>query len=112
MEERPLSGHPQIESVDHAFGLAYVLEGSTLGGAVLAERVRCAGFEGCRNTEFLVGYGPDRGLMWRRFRNILEERLSTEASIARAESGASAGFDLFLRQASRMAGDAHTDMPR
>lgn len=101
-----------IATDDHALGLAYVLEGSALGGAILMERVRRAGFDGSQVTNFLDFYGPHRGLMWRRFQDVLEDRLRTEEAVDRAESGASAGFDLFLRLAETIAQDEQTDTLR
>lgn len=88
-----------VETDDHALGVAYVLEGSTLGGAVLAERVRGAGFPGCVNVRFLESYGSDRSLMWRCFQDILGDHLSTPASVDRAAAGALETFDLFIRLA-------------
>ncbi len=57
-----------------AFGSLYVLEGSTLGGQVIARHIvrqfGLCGDEGCR---YYRGYGRDTGAMWKAFRLRLAE---------------------------------------
>jgi heme oxygenase len=50
----------------------YVLEGATLGGAVLARQVQRLGLTWERGAAFLDPYGADRGGMWRTFLCALE----------------------------------------
>jgi light-regulated signal transduction histidine kinase (bacteriophytochrome) len=48
-------------------GALYVLEGQTLGGAVLARRAAGLGLTRQAGASFLDAYGPERGAMWRGF---------------------------------------------
>lgn len=75
-----------------AWGMAYVLEGSKLGGAVLAGRV-AAGLP----TTYLRGEGPG----WRSFQDALEAAGSgqDETWLEEAKAGARAAFALFERAA-------------
>ena len=66
----PRSPEPPLLTLDHALGAAYVIEGSTLGGAFILSRLQpeiCAGA-----TAFLGGYRKETGPMWRRFGAIVE----------------------------------------
>lgn len=61
-----------------AFGAMYVIEGSSLGGAVIARRVEQAlKFDATNGCAFFHTYGSDRGAMWRSFRGRLEEFAAT-----------------------------------
>jgi heme oxygenase len=51
--------------------VAYVLEGSTLGGAVLLERVAPLGVTAARGGSFLASYGAERARMWHAFLHTL-----------------------------------------
>jgi heme oxygenase len=62
---------PKINSHEAAMGALYVLEGSTLGGKIIAGMIA----EKLGSTEalhFFRGYGEHTGKMWRNFLNILE----------------------------------------
>jgi len=63
---------PELDAPERAFGCAYVVEGATLGGRYILDRVRRAGTapEGAR--AFFGGYGAATGTMWRRFAGALE----------------------------------------
>lgn len=55
-----------------ALGSMYVLEGSTLGGQIIARRVRSSlQFEPC----YHLSYGNETGRMWRSFQEKLEDDL-------------------------------------
>ncbi len=78
---------------DEAFGALYVLEGSTLGGQVIAKHIgRQLGLsteDGCR---YYAAHGRDTGAMWKAFRL----RLAEEAARGRADvivASATATFD-------------------
>jgi len=63
-------------------GVAYVIEGAMLGGQVIRQRLighfgpAIAGALG-----FYAPYGDDGGRQWRRFRQELDERLTTRAAV-------------------------------
>ena len=58
---------PALESVEDVAGAAYVLEGATLGGAVVLR-----GLDPALPHRFFAGYGPARGRRWRDFRGHLD----------------------------------------
>ena len=63
---------PDISVLARAVGAAYVLEGSTLGGAFIITRMRLRlGHVVGSATAFLEGYGDATGPMWRRFAAIV-----------------------------------------
>jgi heme oxygenase len=77
------------------FAVLYVLEGATLGGAVLARRVARLGLaRGC-GASFLDPYGADRGAMWRGYLRALEGAELTPGEEAGLCPWAAATFALF-----------------
>jgi heme oxygenase (biliverdin-IX-beta and delta-forming) len=79
-----------------AFGCAYVLEGSALGGIVLAERVHSA-LGSQIPTAYLRIHGAATAGRWRWFLSQLEAFGDRANERARADAcrGAIAGFDLY-----------------
>lgn len=77
------------------FGALYVLEGATLGGAVLARRVLRLGLTRERGAASLDPYGPDRGAMWRGFLGALEGAALTPEEEGDLGPWAAAVFALF-----------------
>lgn len=63
-----------------ALGALYVLEGSTLGGQLVARRVgRALGFTARGGCAYYAGYGPGgTGPMWRAFQDALSDQISPE----------------------------------
>jgi len=76
---------PGLTDLADALGAAYVLEGSTLGGAFILSHLppSLAALRGTA-TRFLEGYGRDTGKMWRTFMSIANATLCTENHIERA----------------------------
>ena len=69
---------PRIECVGSALGSMYVFEGATLGGQVIARRLRSRfGLEA--GSSFFNSYGDDVGPMWKAFRDTLARHSSPEA---------------------------------
>lgn len=87
-EVAPIAGLPQ------ACGALYVLEGATLGGAIIARHVaqhlHLHPHNGCA---FFNSYGDRRGAMWK----ALSARLNTLQEPDDAVAGARATFTLFER---------------
>ena len=83
-----------------AFGAAYVIEGSALGGLVLADRVRSA-LGPDAPTAYLSHRGPGSGTgsRWKWFQAQLAafSARSDAAAHARAAATARAAFDLYAR---------------
>lgn len=73
---------PRLSSVEEVAGAAYVIEGATLGGAVVLRSLDPA--LPCR---FFTAYGAQRGRRWRAFRQHLEQLpdLDDEAVVASAD---------------------------
>ena len=62
-----------IDGAADAWGAAYVVEGSTLGGAVIAAMVRRdLGYEPERGCAYFAGYGRGSAAMWASFRQRLD----------------------------------------
>lgn len=66
-----------------AFGALYVVEGSTLGGTVIARHVEAVlGYGRDTGCAYFRSYGPDTGAMWRAFRERLASLSSPEHDTA------------------------------
>jgi heme oxygenase len=92
------SALPVSDSFARRIGIAYVVEGSTLGGKYILAHLppALAALRGTA-TAFLEGYGAETGARWRGFAEIAA-RLITAASAPGAEAEAIAGArDTFER---------------
>jgi heme oxygenase len=83
---------PHVTTVEDVLGIAYVLEGSTLGGAYLLKQLAPLGITATKGGSYLASYGSDRGKMWQRFLFTLE---GAHLRGARAESIAAAAIATF-----------------
>lgn len=81
---------PALDNPSLALGATYVLEGSTLGGQVIAEHVeRVLGLGPDTGCSYFRGYGAETAAMWRSFREVLaahggEGRPAEDAMVAGA----------------------------
>lgn len=86
---------PQDASAAYRWGVAYVIEGSQLGGKVLygklAERLAP------HPLRYLRGADEGPGPRWRAFMLALKEHVTTPDEIADACAGACAAFDSILK---------------
>jgi heme oxygenase (biliverdin-IX-beta and delta-forming) len=74
---------PELGGLARGLGAAYVIEGSTLGGAFVRSRLRIPNVP----TAFLAGYGAQTGPMWKRFIAICEaSRVELDDAIAAARA--------------------------
>ncbi|WP_176695976.1 biliverdin-producing heme oxygenase [Phenylobacterium immobile] len=62
---------PSLKGPAEALGLFYVLEGSTLGGAVIEKQLKARG-ERLDGLSFLHPYGDQTGARWRTFMAVLD----------------------------------------
>ena len=70
---------PRMSSVARALGSMYVIEGSTLGGQILARHFRERfGFDCNSGCSFFSGYGERTAEMWRAFKEVLAGRPDCE----------------------------------
>jgi heme oxygenase (biliverdin-IX-beta and delta-forming) len=84
----------------YAIGVAYVIEGSQLGGVVLARRLIGSGGSGGSDGSgdapafsYLVGYGSESAMMWRAFVTFVNDTVLCEQDIAAMLHGACDAFD-------------------
>ncbi|WP_406854421.1 biliverdin-producing heme oxygenase [Alsobacter sp. KACC 23698] len=83
---------PRLDDVEEAMGSLYVLEGSTMGGQVIAKSLeRRLGLAGPGATYF-ASYGRDVAARWRAFQDILAS-LSSPAADDRIVCAALATFE-------------------
>jgi heme oxygenase len=70
---------PCLEGVPRMLGSMYVLEGSTLGGQVIARHLEARlGFREGHGYSYFVCYGTEAGERWRAFRRVLVEHSGPE----------------------------------
>ncbi|ARP81644.1 hypothetical protein CAL12_13050 [Bordetella genomosp. 8] len=72
-------------------GVMYVIEGSQLGGRMMAKRLRQAWPD--REFHYMDGYGADLGALWKDFTAFLGEALRSQADLDEAVAGARDAFD-------------------
>lgn len=90
---------PAPTTLAGAFGVLYVLEGATLGGAIIARQVReVLGIEPASGGSFHACYGNQSGILWRGFCAAMESYCGEdEGRIAEALREAAATFSAFER---------------
>jgi heme oxygenase len=98
---------PAALDLPRTIGIAYVIEGSTLGGRFILSRLppAIAAMRGTA-TAFLEGYGAATGDLWRAFGGVVERGVATAADERAAVEGARDAFTrlidwLALHEASR-----------
>ena len=74
---------PEVGSCQQVFGALYVLEGSTLGGRMLAGQIeKHLGLHDGVGYSFFLGYGIRTGSMWHEFSDMANRFLAASASEA------------------------------
>lgn len=91
---RPAPAWPQDAGAAWRWGVAYVIEGSQLGGAVLYARL--AAPLAPHPLRYLRGDEGGPGPRWRAFMLALRARVTSPEEIAEACAGACAAFDAIL----------------
>lgn len=87
---------PPMASIASALGVAYVLEGKTLGARFLLDQARSAlDLDAGHCATFFAGYGAATGPMWRTFREALEAFVATHGQRTQVLRGARATFEAF-----------------
>jgi heme oxygenase len=90
---------PAIETTSQAFGCGYVLEGSSLGGVVLARTLGPAlQLSASNGLSYWSAYGDQVGPMWLRFVSALEGWARNVTAVEREAvvESARATFDTFI----------------
>lgn len=85
---------PVIAGEAESFGALYVLEGSRLGGRILASRVEASSDADVREAVAYLNHGVGERL-WMSFLNSLEASVDTRAGLARAQCSALSVFTAF-----------------
>lgn len=89
---------PDWRSDARAMGVAYVLEGKTLGSRFLLAEARARlGLDVDAGASFFAGYGERTGAMWRSYRDALEHFVARRGGRATIVVGARAMFACFVR---------------
>ncbi|HEC0869623.1 TPA: biliverdin-producing heme oxygenase, partial [Pseudomonas aeruginosa] len=86
---------PNATRAAEVFGVAYVMEGATLGGAYLYKRLapRLPGLP----LQWLRGYGQATGVRWQEFLEQLARQIDSPEAIGLAQDAAQATFLSFRR---------------
>jgi heme oxygenase len=85
---------PAVHSYASALGAMYVLEGSVLGGRIIAQMIRDQlDSQESPGFSFFLGYGEDTGAMWQSFKEDLEQPFNDDER----EEIVQAANDTFLR---------------
>lgn len=84
---------PVPRTLAAAFGVAYVSEGATLGGAFLSSRLK----EQLPDMplHWLRGYGAETGSLWRSFQRLLAQHVVNPQAILEAQDAARDAFESF-----------------
>ena len=92
---RPLPAPPvpPLASAAEAWGSLYVIEGSALGGQVIARALAHSGTGPDSGAAYFHGWGADTPGLWHEFRARLLEELPGPAQVAAACAAACATFD-------------------
>ena len=97
--------HPDLPffgNLAELLGAMYVMEGSRLGGQLIARHVDAVlGMSGGEASRFFWGFGDDTGLKWREFLRIIELEIS-EQETGSAILGAKKMFAAFGAWMSRL----------
>lgn len=90
---------PTIASLGDFIGVLYVIEGSTLGGQMIAKCIRQnLGLSPSNGLRFYCGYGEATARMWQGFIDFAESIADDCAQVAEAQVAATRVFELFLQQ--------------
>lgn len=89
---------PVLETRASAMGALYVLEGSTLGGRILSQRVRSVlGIGPSNGGRFFYGYGDDTGRRWSQFKDELLQEENSPGARKKIVEAAKATFRAIAR---------------
>jgi heme oxygenase len=93
----PLDLPLDLGSPSAALGSIYVLEGSALGGQVIARRASAQlGLGPAHGAAYFHGWGPRTGAMWREFQQVLERHEAEGVDREAARDAAVATFEALI----------------
>ncbi|HEV2480551.1 MAG TPA: biliverdin-producing heme oxygenase [Puia sp.] len=76
---------PEVDSVEQAIGALYVLEGSTLGGRIIADMLQQQ-LGTAVPTSYFNGYGEENSRMWQTYKDFLNQPRTPEQQTAILEA--------------------------
>ena len=88
---------PHPETLAEGFGILYVLQGSALGGQVIARKAAAALQVREDVTRFFRSDGRPVGPLWRGFVHVLDAYVCTPDRLSHATAAATSTFDAFGR---------------
>ena len=88
-----------FQNEGEALGALYVLEGSTLGGQVIAKMLRKSSFIPPHKFKFFEGYGASTGERWKKFIEVLNKQPEVSSLLR----GATSAFDVFIVHIQKLA---------
>jgi len=93
LEARPPAQIAPIRTPAAAWGAIYVMEGSALGGQLIARVLARHGLDAERGAAYFHGWGEATATMWREARAVLAAQLQTQPAITQACEAACGTFD-------------------
>ena len=97
---------PSPETLAAGFGSLYVLEGSALGGQIIAREAAASLGLGPETTRFFRSEGRDVGRTWRAFGAALDAYVTTPDRLDEATQAAAQTFEAFERCVAQPVPDA------
>lgn len=102
----PVVNLPQVAGVAALMGMAYVIEGSTLGGRVIARHLqKKLGLNETNGASFFAGHGENTGKMWTAFLESLTRCAAKGDNAHRVIDGAITGFHMIYTHFSKNSGN-------
>lgn len=90
---KPIETSPEPDNLGYLMGRMYVLEGSTLGGAVMYRQLQpMLNFTPENGGRYFYGYGPQTGARWKTFTDRLSTLAMAENESENILKGAAAQF--------------------
>lgn len=93
VEPAPAVRFGPLDGAAAAWGSVYVMEGSALGGQLIARTLAQAGLDASHGAAYFHGWGGATGAMWREARQLLASELQAPAALAQACGAARQTFD-------------------
>lgn len=87
-----------FDSGEKIFGALYVVEGSTLGGQIIARHLKARfGLNETGGAAFFAGYAAQTGLMWNEFRAAITDFAASDSNHDEIIGAAQKTFEIFGR---------------
>lgn len=84
-----------LDNRAEAWGALYVLEGSSLGGAMIYKSLRERDWP-AKILNYYGYYGPDTGFLWKKFKQEFERALNMKQHYEAVKGGAEKAYGVFI----------------